>query len=229
MTNDLTFISMFLLGLLGSGHCLGMCGPLIVALPGRIGGWPAHLAYHFGRLLTYALIGALLGGAGAGFATAASSAIDPAMDGILRLQLLMSALAALFLLLFGLNRLGILPEPAWLAAADFQKIPILGRLVRRSMQTTQLLSVFTLGLMLGLLPCGLSYAAFARALASGSSLSGGLLVLCFGIGTLPGLLLLGTSAGLLLKRHRRLTEILAGLIMVAMALLLARDISTTLF
>jgi sulfite exporter TauE/SafE len=151
------------------------------------------------------------------------------MDGILRLQLLMSALAALFLLLFGLNRLGILPEPAWLAAADFQKIPILGRLVRRSMQTTQLLSVFTLGLMLGLLPCGLSYAAFARALASGSSLSGGLLVLCFGIGTLPGLLLLGTSAGLLLKRHRRLTEILAGLIMVAMALLLARDISTTLF
>ena len=225
---QLTFLSMFMLGLFGTGHCLGMCGPLVVALPGRWGSWRAHLAYHAGRILTYTLIGALMGGAGSGFAGAAAPLSNPPLGGMVRLQLLMSALAAVFLLVFGLNRIGILPEPPWLSAINPERIPGLSRRMGKALQANriQFLSLFSLGLMLGLLPCGLSYAAFARALASGSMLNGGFLVLGFALGTLPGLLALGSGAGRVFRRFRRQADILAGLIMIAMALMLIKDFGT---
>jgi sulfite exporter TauE/SafE len=55
---------MFLLGLLGTGHCIGMCGPLIFAFPGRTGRLMPHLAYHLGRIITYTGVGAALGAIG---------------------------------------------------------------------------------------------------------------------------------------------------------------------
>ena len=88
-----------------------------------------------------------------------------------------------------------------------------------------MVQVYLIGLMLGLLPCGLSYAAFARSLAAGSALRGGLLTLMFGIGTLPSLLLLGTGAGSILQRYRRQTELAAGLIMLGMSFMLINNIT----
>ena len=58
---------LFLLGFLGSGHCIGMCGPLVVAFPGQSGRFSAHLCYHGGRLLTYVVIGAVMGALGGGW------------------------------------------------------------------------------------------------------------------------------------------------------------------
>ena len=81
-----------------------------------------------------------------------------------------------------------------------------------------------MGLILGWLPCGLSYAAFARALAARSISSGALLTLAFGVGTLPGLLVIGTGAGALWRRYRVHMEMAAGLLMIAMAAGLAVDI-----
>jgi sulfite exporter TauE/SafE len=76
-------------------------------------------------------------------------------------------------------------------------------------------------MMLGFLPCGLSFAAFARALASANPWSGAALVFFFGIGTLPGLLVLGTGGAGIIRRYRVQSEILAGLLMIAMAARLA--------
>ena len=86
--------------------------------------------------------------------------------------------------------------------------------------------LFVMGLILGLLPCGLSYAAFVRALACHSLLDGALLTLVFGLGTLPGLLILGTGAAGLWRRFRAHAEMAAGLLMIAMAASLVAEIWT---
>ena len=68
--DHINLTAMFLLGLLGSGHCLGMCGPLVLAFPARQGTRGAHVAYNVGRVTTYTILGALLGSLGAGLSWA---------------------------------------------------------------------------------------------------------------------------------------------------------------
>jgi uncharacterized protein len=215
--------SLFMLGFLGTGHCLGMCGPLVVALPGQFGRWSAHLIYHLGRLSTYTLVGAVLGSIGGGLSSVGAGP-DAPLSWLAHLQVALSVFAAVFLLLFGFMRMGILREPRWLAVAGPAAIPGFGRALQGAMQQKKIMSLFFAGLMLGMLPCGLSYAAFARTLASASWLSGGKLALFFGIGTLPGLLLLGTGASVFFRRYRIQMEMAAGLIMIAMAVSLIMDV-----
>jgi sulfite exporter TauE/SafE len=217
-------LSLFMLGFLGAGHCLGMCGPLVIALPGRFDRWNAHLVYHLGRLSTYTLIGVILGAIGGGFPPGIRGPDTP-LSWLAHLQVALSVLAAVFLVLFGLMRMGILREPDWMAGAGPAKIPGFGRAMHGAMQQKKIVSLFWVGLMLGMLPCGLSYAAFARALAAPGGLSGGLLAFCFGIGTLPGLLLLGTGASAFFRRHRTHMEIVAGLIMIIMGVSLIMKIA----
>lgn len=221
MHSDFDLLAMLLLGLTGTGHCLGMCGPLVIAIPGQVGRWSAHLAYHAGRLITYTLIGAVLGAVSGSLPRLASGDPSDPLNWITRLQIVISLLAAVLLLTLGLHRLGILKEPQWLSSALPQKIPCVGSAISRNIRRGTLGSVFSLGLALGLLPCGLSYAAFAGTLASGNLFHGAQLAFCFGLGTLPGLLLLGTGAGIFWTRFRQYSEIISGLIMVAMALALA--------
>jgi sulfite exporter TauE/SafE len=71
--------------------------------------------------------------------------------------------------------------------------------------------------MLGFLPCGLSYGAFAQALGTGNAAHGTLLVLAFAVGTVPGLVLLGTGASAIFSRYRRQSDILSGAVMILMA------------
>ncbi|NNL78010.1 MAG: sulfite exporter TauE/SafE family protein, partial [Desulfobacterales bacterium] len=73
------------------------------------------------------------------------------------------------------------------------------------------------------LPCGLSFAAFSRALAASGPLEGGLFLLAFGIGTLPGLLLLGTGASAIARRYRRHFDLFSGMLMIGMAVSLMVD------
>ena len=74
-----------------------------------------------------------------------------------------------------------------------------------------------MGLFLGGVPCGLSYAAFAKALSGAQMISGAVMALIFGLGTLPGLLAVGAGAAVFLNRFRQQADILAGLIMIGMA------------
>lgn len=214
--------SMLLLGFLGTGHCLGMCGPLVLALPFSTRGFAAHLAYHVGRVATYVVIGVIVAGIGAGLRQATAGSEDP-MGTLARLQIVISLVSVCLLLLFGLARLGITKEPAFFALASPGRVPGFDRLKARTAEKGRLGSTFVLGLLLGFLPCGLSYAAFARALAAPDLLTGAALVAAFGLGTVPGLLVLGTGGAALAHKHRRVTDILAGLVLVGMAVSLAVD------
>jgi sulfite exporter TauE/SafE len=221
--SDIDFFAMFLLGIFGTGHCLGMCGPLIFALPGRSGRFAPHLWYHAGRLLTYTAVGGALGGLGAGLAQLVARTGEDHLTRLVAVQVGFSILAAGFLFGFGLGRLGLLPEPSWLSEVSPQKIPGLRKLLKQNAADTVGGAYFALGLMLGLLPCGLSFAAFSRALAAGGILNGAALVLAFGLGTLPGLLLLGTGVSGIVRRYRKPADLLSGLLMILMAIALAAD------
>jgi len=209
-----------MLGLLGTGHCIGMCGPLIVALPGQTGRLSAHLAYHAGRLITYTLIGALMGALGGGLIRLASILGSDPMAWMANTQLGIGLLAGLFLLFFGLSRLGFIAEPDWLAVASPSSMPGWRGLMNRIADRRSNGDLFLMGLILGGLPCGLSYAAFAKALSAGGMLAGAAMALVFGLGTLPGLLAVGAGAAALLRRYRRQADLLAGLIMLGMAAML---------
>jgi uncharacterized protein len=217
-SNELT--ALFMLGLLGTGHCIGMCGPLIVALPGQTGRFSAHLAYHAGRLITYTLIGALMGALGGGLIHLASVLGSDPMAWMARTQLGIGLLAGLFLLFFGLSRLGFVAEPDWLAVASPSSMPGWRGLMNRVADRRSNGDLFLMGLILGGLPCGLSYAAFAKALSAGGMLAGAAMALVFGLGTLPGLLAVGAGAAAFLRRYRRQADLLAGLIMLGMAAML---------
>ena len=215
--NDLTFFSMFMLGIFGTGHCIGMCGPLVIAFPARSGSFASHLFYHLGRILTYVILGSIMGGIGAGLAEIAAATGGNYPVWIGRIQMGVSVVAALFLMVFGLARLGILREPGWLAIASPDKIPGYRKLLKSAFSKKRQAEMFFLGMVMGFLPCGLSFAAFTRALPTGSPITGAAMVFAFALGTVPGLLLLGTGASGFARRFQPHSDILAGLLLIYMA------------
>ncbi len=173
----------FILGLVGSLHCAGMCGPLALALPtaGRTGLSlvAGRLAYTFGRLATYCALGIVFGLAGRTLVLA----------GVQRWVSI--SLGALLLLgLFTSRKLAL-----WRSVTSLLqrlKIAMAGLLRRRS-----LTALSVLGLLNGLLPCGLVYVACAGAMATGAIVSGAGYMLAFGIGTAPLMLAISLSGRLL--------------------------------
>jgi uncharacterized protein len=214
--------ALFVLGLLGTAHCLGMCGPLVLALPTAAGGAVAHGLYHLGRIASYAALSAALGLLGAAAGAGAGSMPGAPLGTVARLQLGLSLLAVALLLAMGLARLGLVHAPTWLRGPSPTRLPGFARMQQGALGGGRL-GMLPLGLLLGLLPCGQSYAAFAAALPSGGAGRGALLGIAFGLGTLPGLLLLGTAAGRLARRHERLLELGSGLLLLGMALNMALD------
>lgn len=206
---------MFLLGILGSGHCAGMCGPIVLAVPAASGRVLPQLTYNLGRVITYTAVGAVLGALGAGLLV---------LTELTRIQIGMSLLAAAFLLILGLARLGLIPEPGFMRISSPSKLPgFAGALGRASSARGNALANLVFGLLMGFLPCGLSFAAFARALPAGGALNGALMVGAFGLGTLPALLVLGTAASRLARRHVRLSNLLSGILMVGMGAMIGVD------
>jgi sulfite exporter TauE/SafE len=166
-------LSALVLGLGGSLHCGGMCGPLMMAL--LSGTDPAarirsRVAYHAGRFTTYALIGLVFGLLGRGFHVAGW-------------QRAVSVIAGVLLLVGGAvaSRLSL---DAWL----IRSVGCVKALFRLGMGRKTIGSLVFLGMINGFLPCGLVYAAGIAAAASGDPLSGALSMGAFGLGTLPLLL-----------------------------------------
>lgn len=197
-----------LLGFVGSAHCAGMCGPLALALPhwgrGQSSFLLGRLLYNFGRILTYAGMGAAFGLLGQGVAFA----------GLQRwVSLVLGAGILLGVLLFPrfANRVPVAGGVNWLKAR-------LSRLLQRRAMP----ALFGIGLLNGLLPCGLVYVAGAAATATGDVLSGMRYMIAFGLGTLPmllGISLLGTKLQFALRlKVQRLIP--ASLLIVGLLLLL---------
>lgn len=214
------WLSIFLLGFFGSGHCIGMCGPLVVAFPGRSRLLRAHVIYHLGRIAVYAGIGGAL--SGAGLLLAAVTADDPVhrMQVLGRIQVLLSLAAGGGLMVMALAQLGLLRPPERFTVARPDGLPGIGRLITAARRWPPSAGMLCLGAANGLLPCGLSYAAFMRAAAADGVLEGMAMCTVFGLGTLPGLLLLGTGAAPILRRYRRQTDMVSGMIMAAMGIML---------
>lgn len=174
----------FTIGLLGSLHCVGMCGPLMLALPfskkARVG---RLLLYNTGRISTYTFLGAIMGFLGKGVF----------MVGLQAWLTLIIGIAFVAIALFSLNVELKIWETPFFASLYVKIKSAFARLVNRS----GVASIYSLGLLNGLLPCGLVYLALAGALTQNSWTNGMLYMLVFGLGTLPLLLaftLLGQMA-----------------------------------
>lgn len=187
---EASYLALFVVGLLGGTHCIGMCGGIVGAL--SIGG-PArtalHLAYNAGRILSYGVAGALAGGLGGA---------SLVLGGQLPLRLALFVFANLMLVALGLYLMGVTRALAFSERFGQRLWRHVQPLSRRYLPARHIAQAFPLGLLWGWLPCGLVYSALITALTSGSALRGAGLMLAFGAGTLPNLLL----AGLLAVRMR---------------------------
>lgn len=166
----------FLLGFVGSVHCAGMCGPLALALPhwGRGQGsfLAGRLLYNLGRLFTYGILGAIFGLVGQG----------ATLVGLQRWVSL--TLGALILM-------GLVISPRLAHQVPIARgVNWLKQRLGGFLQSRGLPALFGVGLLNGLLPCGLVYVAAAAAVATGDILSGVRYMLVFGLGTVPMLLII---------------------------------------
>jgi sulfite exporter TauE/SafE len=174
---------------------------------------------------TYAAVGGILGGVSATLAvlTGMNTPADTAA-----LQMGLRLMGAALLAVLGLVRLGWVKEPRWFDQLRPERVPGFKRALGGSSNSGGVAVFFAQGLLLGLLPCGLSYAAFAQALSTARAADGTLLVLAFAIGTTPGLLLLGTGLAAIVRRYRRQSDIIAGILMLVMAAKLAAKAWSTI-
>ena len=199
MLTDVSLLSAFLVGLLGGVHCVGMCGGIVTALSlglspdDRAIRWRYQLFYNAGRIFSYSVAGALFGGIGW---------LASHWSGIHQIQLGLQLIAALFMLALGLYLGGWwngLTQIERLGGVVWKRIEPLGRRflpVRNSRQA------LLLGSLWGWLPCGLVYSVLVWAISAGSPARGAALLLSFGLGTLPNLLLMGAAADRLAARVR---------------------------
>jgi hypothetical protein len=194
MAGELSLLSAFLVGLLGSTHCVGMCGGIVGALTfgldARLRARPARLlpylaAYNAGRIASYVLAGALLGLLSAQVLRLATP------DGA---RLAARLLSGGFMVAFGLYLTGwwpVLTRLERLGARLWRRLEPYGR---RFLPVDRPAKALALGLVWGWLPCGMVYSALAWALASGSAAEGAAIMLAFGLGTLPMLFAMGLTA-----------------------------------
>lgn len=192
----------FTLGLLGGGHCFGMCGGLMGALTLAIPPQQRHqrlrllLAYNLGRILSYATAGLLLGSLGWALGNSPAANVLRVIAGLLLIAM------GLYLAGWwsGLTRIEALGRGLWRHLQPFASRLLPARTAPRAL---------LLGAIWGWLPCGLVYSTLLWASSQGSASGGALLMLAFGLGTWPVLLLSGMAAervgALLRRRSVRLT------------------------
>lgn len=211
----MTLLTPILLGLAAGLHCAGMCGPLILALPLDAEG-KRHVAcqmltYHTGRILTYAALGVLFGLLGKGIALAGFQKGLSIGAGVLMLAMAFMA---------------------WRFEQLVTALPGFGKFTRQvQLRIGQLLkrnpngATFGVGLLNGLLPCGMVYAALAGAISTTAAAEGALFMALFGMGTLPLLLtvsILGRSFSLGIRKKLKIAQPI--LLTIAGLLLLQRGL-----
>jgi len=204
MLLDATYLSAFLVALLGGVHCAGMCGGIVGALTLSLPEetrrrfaslLPYLLAYNGGRILSYVAAGTLMGGFGA---------VASRLAAVHQAQLALQLLAGLFMVALGLYVAGwwrglLVLERAG-ARLVWSRLEPVGRTLLPVRSPT---AAFRLGVVWGWLPCGLVYTVLIWCISTGGALEGALLMLSFGLGTLPALLAMGAFAGLLARFVQR--------------------------
>ncbi|GLB48899.1 sulfite exporter TauE/SafE family protein [Neptunitalea lumnitzerae] len=167
--------SAFILGFLGSFHCVGMCGPIAFMLPldrnNQVKKFLQILSYHTGRFISYATIGAIFGMLGTGFYLSGYQQQLSIFVGVL---MILTVITPQHLL-----------QKVRITQPIYKLISKLKSALGKQFKKRSFSSLFTIGLLNGLLPCGLVYMAVFGALALGNPIESGLYMVLFGMGTLP--------------------------------------------
>lgn len=213
---DALYLIFFTTGFtVGLGHCIGMCGPLVVSFSLNLKGkniFISHGFYNAGRILTYAVLGGLMGIAGS--FTAVSARIAGLQQGAL-------IVAGMLIIVMGLAMSEWLPFGKYFRRENHTG----GIFVRGFNKLSAIKSAyayFPIGLLLGLLPCGPVYTALIAAAGAGIEapnalygfLAGAGLMAVFGLGTVPALLLVAKLAGLGWLTSRRLIYRIGSVLMI---------------
>lgn len=188
------YLSAITLGLLGSFHCIGMCGPIAIALPLKNDSWFTRILgaglYNIGRSITYALLGAIFGLAGMGFK----------LGGLQQwVSIIMGAVMILSVIFPAVFRKS--------EQIDAIISRLVGRLIKRFRKMFSIrsyYSLFVIGILNGFLPCGLVYVAIAGAITTGTIPDGALYMFLFGLGTIPVMLSVSIVGNILTTRFRNI-------------------------
>lgn len=213
----------FTLGIVSSLHCVQMCGPIVLSYSVALGPAQAtsggtsrsllfgHVAYNVGRILTYAVLGAVAGLAGHTVGLVGRVAGMGSVLGIV---------GGVLMLVAGLLMLGVFPAAKILGGKFFRITSGFLRPLSSLISSPSVGRRFLLGLALGLLPCGLVYAILLRALATGSAFWGAATMATFGAGTAGALLTVGIFSSVLRRGLNRWGTQLAAVSVMAMGVLL---------
>ncbi|MGD9723384.1 MAG: sulfite exporter TauE/SafE family protein [Pirellulales bacterium] len=229
----LEFPLIFLGGLLGSAHCVGMCGGIAVAVggqsPDKARSIARQLAFSAGRIFTYAALGGAVGYAGLRLTSDAPTVVHA--------QAALALLAGVLLVVLGLVSAGLLrwPKrmtaqaswrpgaPAMPAARAVGPACLATGLVGAFLRAGGPLNAFLAGVFTGFLPCGLVYSFLALACSTASFALGAATMVAFGLGTVPLMVLVGSGASLLPSaRRQQLLRVAAWCVVIAGVIALAR-------
>lgn len=206
---NLNFYTALTIGLVGSLHCIGMCGPIAIALPlGRKSWWHrtlGGLTYNLGRILTYGLLGAVFGLLGQGIE----------MAGLQRWASILIGAAMILSVLFPALFKGKIKIEQFLFGYAGKMI---GKF-RKLFAIQSFPSLFLIGLLNGLLPCGLVYVAVAGALNTNSIPGGIVFMLLFGLGTLPVMLAIPLIGNLIGSGFRKKYQYLLSVLVLVLGIL----------
>lgn len=215
---DISYLLAFATGILGGfGHCIGMCGPIVAAyslqriIPAdknnsfMFSSITPHMFYNSGRISTYIFIGGLMGLAG--------SFVDIAAR-LAGIQNFISIAAGIFMIAMGLGIVG-----AWRGLNMLEKHNnFVLRLIKAFASERSVWRYYPIGVLMGFLPCGLSYSIFIASAGTGNAVSGMTVSAMFGLGTLPALLSFGTIITYLGAKTRGIIYRAGGLVVIAMGL-----------
>jgi sulfite exporter TauE/SafE len=210
----------FLGGLLGSSHCVGMCGGFAVMIGVAHREWKrnlaAQVAYSSGRIMTYCVLGAAAGQIGL--------RLEQTLGAWMNVPALLCVIAGLFLIVEGLAAAGLdlrkwRRTSAGRATGPCTMIPLMASVLRAPGARY----AFAAGLLTSLIPCGLVYAFLSLAATSGNFASGMLIMGVFGLGTVPLMLLTGATASMLtLVQRRRMMYVAAWCVVLTGVITVAR-------
>lgn len=197
----------FLMGLLGSLHCVAMCGGLVMACSMRFGGgFSFSLVYNAGRLLSYSLLGLLMGFLG-------KALVAAGLFG--RFQSVLPIVAGAFMVLIGLELLGVFsgrfrsPFSRTLSSSFFRAVTMIGGSNKKA-------APFLVGMMNGFIPCGLLYAAGVKAASTADPAQGALIMAALAAGNFLPLLFAGSFPGITGKLNSRAVAVALSVLIIAL-------------
>ncbi|QYJ84525.1 sulfite exporter TauE/SafE family protein [Shewanella mesophila] len=214
---DFTITGAFLVGLMGAGHCIGMCGGLVGAFSQQLPKPTGQnilaaqlqfiLSYNFGRILSYTIAGAFIGGSASLLSTLFS----------LDLYLVSMRIFAGSMMI----ATGLYIAQIWSGVVQVERLgkwiwKYIGPVANKLLPIKNLKQAFVAGLLWGWLPCGLVYSTLTWAVAANSAQQGALIMAAFGLGTLPALVSAGVAAQFFAQLvMKRAVRIFSGLILVS--------------